>query len=172
MKIVFVSSEVDPFAKTGGLADVSAALPAALAKLKCKVSVIMPFYKLVRKNGFSPQSVESDMSFKLANKDARFNLLHLKREGVDFYFVEKEKLYNREALYNTSRGDYEDNALRFAFFSRAVLASLSHIGRPDILHCNDWQSALIPLYLKLLYKDVPELRDIKTLFTIHNMALL
>lgn len=175
VRIIFVSPEVVPFAKTGGLADVSGALPAALAKLKCKVSVIMPFYQLVRKNGFSPKLFKN-ISFKLANKETDFNLLHLRREEIDFYFVDKKKFYDRKALYNTVRGDYKDNALRFGFFARAVLASISHIGRPDILHCNDWQSALTPLYLKLLHKDgsnTPKgtsIKNIKTIFTIHNMA--
>lgn len=170
MKITFVSPEVVPFAKTGGLADVSGALPTALAKLKCKLSVVMPFYKCVRKNGFSPQLIRQKISLKFANKNLQFNLLHLRKKRVDFYFVDKKKLYDREELYGTPQGGYKDNALRFGFFARAVLASINHMGKPDILHCNDWQSALIPLYLKLFYKDNPEIQNIKTLFTIHNMA--
>lgn len=170
MKIVFVSPEVVPFAKTGGLGDVSGALPAALAQLKCKVSVIMPFYKQVRKNGFSPRLMAEKVSLPWANRDVHFNLLHCREGKVDFYFVDKKKFYDRDELYGTPQGDYDDNALRFGFFARAVLASVKHIGIPDILHCNDWQSALVPLCLKLFFKDDPKTAEIKTLFTIHNMA--
>lgn len=167
MKIIFVSSEVVPFAKTGGLADVSGTLPAVLAKLKCQLSVVTPFYKLVRKNGFSPELFKSNVKFKMAGKEVDFDLRCLRQDGVNFYFIDKKELYDREALYNTPQGDYEDNALRFGFFAAAVRASINHIGSPDILHCNDWQTALLPLYLKLNY---PTHGDIKTLFTIHNMA--
>lgn len=161
MNILFVSSEVFPFAKTGGLADVLGALPSALAKRGHNCSVILPFYKCVKANNFSP------MFFR---KEKDFDLYFLKHDNVNVYFIEKEEYYGREYLYGTPQGDYPDNALRFGFFAKAVVASMPHIGKIDILHCNDWQSALIPLYIRLFHVDNPDFNRMKTLFTIHNMA--
>lgn len=161
MNILFVSSEVFPFAKTGGLADVIGALPEAISKRGHNCSVILPFYKCVREKGFSP--------LLLFKKDL-FSLYRLKHGSVTVYFVEKDEYYGREQLYGTSKGDYPDNALRFGFFAKSVILSIPHIGKLDILHCNDWQSALIPLYIKLFHKEDPDFKNTKTLFTIHNMA--
>ncbi|MFH1854022.1 MAG: glycogen synthase GlgA [Candidatus Omnitrophota bacterium] len=161
MNILFISSEVIPFAKTGGLADVMGALPEALAKRGHTSSVILPLYKCVKKNGFAPEL------FKEANG---FNLYFLKHGSVKVYFIEKDEYYDRDQLYGTPQGDYPDNASRFGFFAKAVIESVNYIGRQDILHCNDWQSALIPLYIKLFHKEKPEFSKTKILFTIHNMA--
>ena len=161
MNILFVSSEVFPFAKTGGLADVAGALPDALAKNRHTSSIILPFYKCVKQSGFSPE---------LFKKLKGFNLYFLKHNGVSVYFVENDKYYNRDELYGTPQGDYPDNALRFGFFAKAVVASIPHIGDLDILHCNDWQSALIPLYVRLFHKKSTALNKLKIIFTIHNMA--
>ena len=161
MNILFVSSEVFPFAKTGGLADVAGALPDALTKNGHACSVILPLYKCVRDNGFSPEVFKEE-------KD--FNLLFLKHGNVNIYFIEKDEYYNRDHLYGTPEGDYPDNALRFGFFARSVVASIPHIGKFDILHCNDWQSALIPLYIRLFHKKDTTFDKSKIIFTIHNMA--
>lgn len=161
MDILFISPEVFPFAKTGGLADVIGALPEALAKRGHRSSIILPFYKCVKEKGFVPE---------LFKKEKTFNLYFLKHNNVDVYFIEKDKYYDRAHLYNTPQGDYSDNALRFGFFARAVIDSIPHIGKFDILHCNDWQSALVPLYIRLFYKEEPCFKHIKILFTIHNMA--
>ncbi|MBU4311553.1 MAG: glycogen synthase GlgA [Candidatus Omnitrophica bacterium] len=161
MNVLFVSSEVFPFAKTGGLADVAGALPDALAKNGHTSSIILPFYKCVKDAGFSPE---------LFKKLKGFNLYFLKHNGVSVYFVENDKYYNRDELYGTPQGDYPDNALRFGFFAKAVVASIPHIGDLDILHCNDWQSALIPLYIRLFHKKDAALNKLKIIFTIHNMA--
>ncbi|MBU1006708.1 MAG: glycogen synthase GlgA [Candidatus Omnitrophica bacterium] len=161
MNILFVSSEVFPFAKTGGLADVLGALPEALAKRGHTCSVILPFYKSVKKGGFSPEHFKSEKDFEL---------YLLKKGNVNVYFVKKDEYYDRDQLYGTPQGDYPDNASRFGFFAKAVISAIPHITGVDILHCNDWQSALIPLYIKLFHKEKPEFRNIKTVFTIHNMA--
>ena len=161
MNILFVSSEVFPFAKTGGLADVAGALPDALTKNGHTSSIILPFYKCVKDAGFSPE---------LFKKLKGFDLYFLKHNGVSVYFVENDKYYNRDELYGTPQGDYQDNALRFGFFAKAVIASIPHIGDLDILHCNDWQSALIPLYIRLSHKKDAALDKLKIIFTIHNMA--
>lgn len=171
MNILFASSEVFPFAKTGGLADVMGALPEALSKRGHRCSIILPYYKCVKEKNFSPKLFKKDVTLKINNKNDLFDLYLLKHGNVDVYFVEKDEYYDRAHLYNTPQGDYPDNALRFGFFAKAILASISCcIGRQDVLHCNDWQSALIPLYIKLLHKDDKNFIGTKTLFTIHNMA--
>lgn len=170
MNILLISPEVFPFAKTGGLADVAGALPEALAKKGHKVSVILPYYQLVRKNGFKPALFKKNISLRINNREEVFNLLLMKNDGVDVYFIEKNEYYDREFLYGTPQGDYQDNAFRFAFYAKAILASIRHIGKQDIYHCNDWQSGLIPLYIKTHYKDDPMFNKAKALFTIHNMA--
>ena len=170
MNILFASSEVFPFAKTGGLADVLAALPRALSKRAHKCRIILPFYKCVRENGFTPEVFQKGITFKIGAKEEQFSLYLLKHNGIDVYFVYKDEYFEREYLYGTPRGDYPDNALRFGFFAKAVIASLPYIGKQDILHCNDWQCGLIPLYIKLLHGRDPEFINIKILFSIHNLA--
>ena len=157
MNILFISSEVFPFAKTGGLADVAAALPAALIKKGHTCNVILPFYKCVKENGFAPE---------LFKKGRGFDLYFLQHEGASVYFIKNDEYFGRGQLYGTPQGDYPDNALRFGFFARSVIASIPHIGKIDIIHCNDWQTALIPLYIRLFHKEI----SVKIVFTIHNMA--
>jgi starch synthase len=170
MNILVISPEVFPFAKTGGLADVAGALPEALSKKGHNASVILPFYQLVQKNGFKPAVFKKNLSVRINNREEPFNLLVLKHNGVNAYFIDKKEYYDREFLYGTPKGDYADNAFRFGFFAKAVLASIPHIGRQDIFHCNDWQSGLVPMYMKNFYKDDPLLKKTKVLFTIHNTA--
>ncbi|MDP2921720.1 MAG: glycogen synthase GlgA [Candidatus Omnitrophota bacterium] len=170
MNILFVSPEVFPFAKTGGLADVAGALPEAIARKGHKASVILPYYQLVKKNGFKPVMFKKNISVRINNRDEIFNLLLLKHNEVDVYFIEKNEYYDREFLYGTPQGDYADNAFRFGFYAKAILASIPLIGRQDVFHCNDWQSGLLPLYIKLHHKDDPLFRGAKILYTIHNMA--
>ncbi|MFH1847052.1 MAG: glycogen synthase GlgA [Candidatus Omnitrophota bacterium] len=171
MKVVMVSSEVFPFAKTGGLADVSGSLPKELASLGCEVSVFMPFYKCVKKSGVRLKKVKKGIKDQFLGKLACFDLYEYRDSGVTFYFIEHTKYFNRDGLYGTADGDYPDNALRFSFFSKAVLVALKTLGvKPDIIHCNDWPSALIPFYLKFIFADNAFYKNIKTLFTIHNMA--
>ncbi len=170
MKILFISPEVFPFAKTGGLADVVGALPDALAKRGHACSIVLPFYKCVRENGFSPELFKKDLSVEINRERQAFNIYLLKHNNLDVYFLEKDEYYKRDYLYGTPEGDYPDNALRFGFFTKAVIVALPHIGTQDILHCNDWQSALIPLYIRQFRKKKSEFRNTKILFTIHNMA--
>ena len=170
MNILFTSSEVFPFAKTGGLADVIGALPEALSKKGHRSSVILPFYKCVRESGFTPKLFKKDLTVKINNKEESFNIYFLKHRSIEIYFIEKDEYYDRDQLYGTPQGDYPDNALRFGFFVKAVIASIPHIGKFDILHCNDWQTALIPLYIRLFHKKDREFSDVKIIFTIHNMA--
>ncbi|MFH1753369.1 MAG: glycogen/starch synthase, partial [Candidatus Omnitrophota bacterium] len=170
MRIILASGEVSPFAKTGGLGDVAEILPQSLNKLGHECSVIMPLYRLVRKNGYSPKIVKSAIPVKIGGKDHAFDLSLINFKGTNFYFVGNDDLYDRENLYGTPQGDYDDNLARYVLFSRAVLESAKYIGKPDIIHCNDWHTGLVPFYLKTLYKDDPNLEGAKVLYSIHNIA--
>ncbi|MFC1624724.1 glycogen synthase GlgA [Candidatus Omnitrophota bacterium] len=170
MDILFISSEVFPFAKTGGLADVIGALPEAISKRGHKCSVILPYYKCVKDKNFSPDIFKKDGKVKINGKEHSFDLYLLKHKDVDVYFVEKDEYYKRDYLYGTPQGDYPDSALRFGFFAKAIIASIPYIGRQDLLHCNDWQSSLMPLYIELFHRLEPALSNTKILLTIHNMA--
>ncbi len=149
LKVLFASSEVVPFAKTGGLADVAGSLPIALEELGLDVRVIMPKYA----------------SVKVAGKEATMGT------GVKVYFIEHDDYFNRKELYGDKFGDYQDNLDRFVFFCKEALERCKKENfRPDIIQCNDWQTALIPVYLNTFYKYDPFFAKTKVLFTIHNMA--
>lgn len=179
INILFVSSEVDPFAKTGGLADVSSALPKAIKEQGHEIRIMMPRYRFISERKFKlhdiirlkdiPVPVGSDSP--LGNVKSSF-ISNLK-EKVQVYFLDNDKYYGRDGVYQspTSKKDYKDNDERFIFFCRGVLETLKRLGwQPDIIHCNDWQTGLIPAYLKTIYLGDPLLQNVKTIFTIHNMA--
>ena len=171
LRILLVSPEVMPFAKTGGLADVAGSLPLALESLGCEVSVFLPFYRHTKTQEFNIKLVKKDLKAELGNWDFNFSLCHIKRENVNFYFIEKEEYYDRDFLYGTSQSDYPDNAKRFAFFANAILASAVAINfKPDVIHCNDWQTALIPFYLRYKFQNTDFFKHTKALFTVHNLA--
>ena len=169
MNIAFAASEGVPFSKTGGLADVVGALPRALAALGHQVSVYLPRYRQTRLA--DPETVVRSITIPF---DDRYRFCSMvsggKHGGVQFYFVEYPPFFDRDGLYGTSAGDYPDNAERFALFSRAVLEGSKILGVPQIFHCHDWQSALIPVLLRTQYSEDPALRDTATVFTIHNMG--
>lgn len=153
MKIALCSSEVFPYAKTGGLADVTGALPLALAKLGHEVKVFMPLYKKI-----TPQKMFEDFGVT-------------KEGNVEFYFIKNDNYFIRDALYGTPQGDYPDNLERFSFYSKKVLELLKQLGfKPDIMHGNDWQASLINVYIKTIYKNDDFFAKTKTILTIHNLA--
>lgn len=165
MKVLFASSEAYPFAKSGGLADVAGALPKALRRRLIGCRVVMPLY------GEIPYEMREKMNFvcsitvPVAWRRQYCGIFEAHIDGVIYYLIDNQYYFKRDGLY----GHYDD-AERFAFFSRAVLEILPHIGfKPDIIHCNDWQTAAVPLYLNELYKADPFYSDIKTVFTIHNI---
>ncbi len=171
LKILFVSSEVAPFAKTGGLADVAGALPSALQSLGHEVRVFLPFYRMVKKGGFKTKEVLPALPIPMLERHENSSVRQTEREGVIFYFLKHDKYYDREELYGDRNGDYPDNAERFIYFCKAVLAATKQLGfRPDVIHCNDWQTGLIPVYLKSLHKGDGFFQHTATLFTIHNLA--
>lgn len=149
LKVLYASSEIEPFAKTGGLADVAGSLPIALEKLGVDIRLVMPRYKQVKISG---------------------NVATLGK-GIPVYFVEQPAYFNRDALYGTSEGDYPDNLDRFAYFAREVFnIAKANKFSPHIIHCNDWQSALIPAYLKFFFRDEPCFKNARTILSIHNLA--
>jgi len=175
MKILFVSSEVAPFAKSGGLADVSGALPKAIKDLGHDIRVIMPKYKMVDEKKFSLEKIfdKIDIQFGITSEEVSIYESKIPGSDVIIYFVENENMFGRDGLYQENGIDYPDNAERFILFSKAVIKFLVKLGwQPNIMHCNDWQSALLVAYIKILYKDNNFLKNISTVYSVHNLVYL
>jgi starch synthase len=172
LKILFASSEVAPFAKTGGLADVSASLPAAIASLGHQVRVIMPMYRSVMEGNFELRPLEKSSELSLKGRLLKDKVFYSEiGRNLLIYFIKRDEFFDRDMLYGTSKGDYPDNADRFIFFSKGILnlCKLTDF-QPDVIHCNDWQTGLAPVYLKNLDKTDPFFLSARTVFTIHNLA--
>ena len=160
MKILYVTSEAAPFCKTGGLADVAGSLPPALAANGDEVAVILPLYGQISDAWKKEMVFRGSMDVSLAWRREYAGLFSLAREGVTWYFVDKERYFHRDTLY----GEFDDGE-RFAFFCRAVMELMGMMDwKPEVIHCNDWQTALIPIYVKDEGRD-----DLRTMFTIHNV---
>ena len=166
MKILFAASECFPFVKTGGLADVVGALPKEIRKSGVDIRVILPLYKAIDQK-WRDQMVFLRYDFvNLGWRHSYVGLFKLEYEGVIFYFVDNEQYFGRDYIY----GMGGDEGERFSFFSRAVLESLTKIDFiPDVIHCHDWQTGMIPVLLKAQYRQLPLYADIKTVYTIHNL---
>jgi starch synthase len=172
MKILFVTPEISPFSRAGGLSDVSRSLPLALARQGHEVRICTPRYRQARNIKPPAKLLKPTLEVPISwmKKSAQIFEASLDSQ-VPVYLIDREDLYNREGLYGNEYGDYQDNAERFIFFSRAVLELCLTLNlQPDIIHCHDWQTALIPVYLKTLYKDSPLLSRTASLFTIHNLG--
>ncbi len=169
LHVAFVASEMTPFVKTGGLADVSAALPKALGALGHRVTVFLPRYGTIPfPAGEFAGSIHVPVD--AVHRSAGFYRRPL-GAGVEVVFVEHPPFFERPHLYGVGNHDYADNGLRFAFLSRAALEFLRSRGmRPDVFHAHDWQTGLLPVYLKTFYWNDPTLRRLPTVFTIHNLA--
>ncbi len=167
-KVMMVASEAAPFAKTGGLADVLGALPAALVRHGHGASVVMPKYRGLHPPGIV--KVLDDMPVWINHFRHRTDIWRLVRDGVNFYFVEAPWFYDRYGVYSAYGNDYIDNHLRFAVLSLASLSIARQIEHPDILHSHDWQAALVPIYAKSWFANDPRLAAIKHVFTIHNLG--
>jgi len=166
--ILFVTSEAAPFSKTGGLGDVSGALPAALAEGN-RVIVVSPLYSSVNREKYGIKLVTGGCCVHMGNCEEFYALHHTVLDGVDFYFLEFDKYFNRAGIYHTKAGEYGDNPFRFSFLSRAALQVAKDLNfRPDIAHVNDWQTSLVPYYIKRL--DDPFFADTKSIITIHNIG--
>ena len=166
MKILFVSSECAPFSKSGGLADVAFSLPPALQKTGDDMAIVTPMYRVTQENCGDQFELVKTCSVTLGQRSLACSLYRGALNGVPVYAIGNEHLFHRPRLYG-----YGDDSLRFAFFCRAVIDLLPEFGAlPDILHCNDWETALAILYLKNDAVLRPELSRIKTVYTIHNIA--
>ncbi|MDH5477749.1 MAG: glycogen synthase GlgA, partial [Nitrospinota bacterium] len=172
--VVIVSSEAWPWVKTGGLADVAGALPRAMAQAGARVRLFVPLYKSIDRKKFKIPS-RGGIKFRVP-VSARImeGTAHMisPSDNLEVWFIEQEQYFGREGVYLDPTGhDYPDNLERFAFFSRAVLETLIASGQPpDIIHCNDWQTGMIPAYLKTIYAGVPFFKNTGSLITIHNMG--
>lgn len=175
LSVIYVSPEAVPFSKTGGLADVAGALPPALKGHGCVVSVFLPLHRQTACGGFNLTDTGVTVSVPIGVKEVRGRILKTIDRGVDVYFIKCEEYFDRTHLYSFQDGDvfvdYSDNLERFAFFSRGVLEAVKALKiKPDIIHANDWQTGLIPAYLKDVYKEDPFFSKARTVFTIHNLA--
>ena len=172
MRVLQVASEATPFAKTGGLADVMGALPGALARLGCDVTLVLPAYREVLTKGLQIEAtgIAFDVPVGTRQLPARILRCRLPESQVEVLLVANDECFDRPTLYGGAE-DYTDNSERFIFFSRAVLEAAIRQERPfDILHCHDWQSGLVPAYRTLLYRDAAAVQHARTVMTIHNMA--
>jgi starch synthase len=172
MRILYTSPEVAPFAKTGGLADVAGALPAALARLGHEVKVVMPKYAAVEEKRWGLKS-RGYLAVRLAGEDYPFTLwsTNLPGTSVEVLFLGNDPFFGRPALYQDKGKDYPDNLERFAAFSRAVLEVPRRLNwYPDVLHANDWQTALTVTYLRAHFAGEAAFERIGTVFTIHNLG--
>jgi len=165
MKVLFATSEAYPFAMSGGLADVSGALPKALRKRFVGARVIMPLYSTIPEELKEKMTYICNITVSVAWRRQYCGIFEAHMDGVIYYFIDNQYYFKRDGLYG-----FYDDAERYAFFSRAILEVLPHINfKPDIIHCNDWQTALVPVYLDTFYKYDEFYKDIKTVFTIHNI---
>jgi starch synthase len=172
LRVLFATPEAAPFAKTGGLADVAGALPKFLQPLGCELVLVMPYYQAVKRSGLPLQYLSEKIEVLLGNEIIEADIYkgHLTQD-IPIYFIGREEFFDREYLYSTPKGDYFDNAERFVFFSKAVPIFCQHIGfSPDVIHHHEWQTGLIPAYLKSIYRNDPFFAHTAVVFTIHNIA--
>jgi starch synthase len=175
MNILFAVSEAAPFAKTGGLADVAGALPAALAELGEQVYLFLPLYREIKEK-YKEFTSEAELSIPVGDRMIHGSVVSLKKDpgnrhpNLNILFIAQNELFDRADLYGPDDSGYEDNGIRFIFFCRAVLDAVESLNLDiDIYHCHDWQTGLIPTYLKTIYNSLPRYRG-GSLFTIHNLG--
>ena len=166
MKILFVASEAAPFLKTGGHADVAHSLPKSLKKSGVDIRVIIPKYGKISDEFKEQMDHVAEFTVPVGWRNQYCGLDHLKYDGIDFYFMDNEYYFKRNEPY----GHYDDGEI-FAFFSRGVLESIKHIDNfiPDVIHCNDWHTGMIPVFLEAFYRYDVRFQNIKTMYTIHNL---
>mgnify|MGYP003582233202 CR=1 FL=1 len=177
--VLFVSSEVYPYSKTGGLADISNSLPQALNSIGNEVRILTPKYGQLDERRLQIHEIKrmKDLSIEFNKKKHKFSIkssfIHGKNTKAQIYLLENNDFFKNKGIYQNIRTkkDFPNNDERYMFFCKTVLDVLEVLHwKPDIIHCNDWQTGLIPAYIKTLYKDHPLISDIKTIFTIHNLA--
>lgn len=163
MKTLYAASEAAPFVKTGGLADVAGSLPKALNNAGAQTRVILPLYSSIEQKWREQMTFLFNTNIKLSWRSQYCGVFSLEYDGVTYYFVDNEYYFKRDSIY----GCFDDGE-RFAFFSRAIVELIPQLGwTVDVIHCNDWQTALVPMYLQ--YEDADIYRGIRSIFTIHNI---
>jgi len=171
MKVLICGFECVPFAKVGGLADVVGTLPKFLKNKKIDIRIVIPLHKKIDRKKFGLKNLNQKFLIPVGGTIEEANIWQGKIDSVPVYFIENNKYFDRDEIYRTKDGDYSDNPLRFIFFSRAVLECCKAIDfKPDIIHCNDMQTGLIPAYIKTLYRIDAFFNKTRTVFTIHNIA--
>ncbi len=173
MNILFATSEVAPFSKTGGLADVSYALPKALSQLGHHSIVVSPAYRIIRQAGLPLESLDIEVKCPVGRKTVTAGVLksHIPGTDVPAYFIDQPEYYDRPGLYRDQGSEYADNCERFVFFCRAAMQLIETCKLTvDVLHCNDWQTGLIPAYLQCEYRQRCGYEHLVSIMTIHNMA--
>jgi starch synthase len=167
-KILMVASEANPFAKTGGLADVVGSLAAALRARGEEVGIVLPRYRCVPLE--NARRVWDDLGVWLGHAHYAAGVFQALEREVSYYFIDCPALYDRDGIYGDASGDFPDNHIRFAVLSQAALAVVRHLFRPRVLHCHDWQSALAPVYIHTRFSMDPTFFGLRTLLTIHNLG--
>lgn len=172
MKIAFLASEMVPFAKTGGLADVVGSLAVVIQGLGHEVAAFLPRYKSVDLQKLGAKQVADNLQIAIGSDKETGKLFHFRHaSGVDVYFIDHPGFYQRDFLYGLPAGDYPDNDRRFIFFQRAALQGMRAVDfKPEVIHCHDWQTGLMPTYLKTLYAGDSFFNKTKSVFTIHNLG--
>lgn len=167
MKILITSPEAVPYVKTGGLADVAGALFKEYRGMKKDAYIILPLYKKIKESQPSPADAGVKIKVPVGSRVIEGRIF----SQSSAYFIECEEFFDREELYGTPEGDYTDNASRFVFFSRGILETCKALNlKPDVIHCNDWQTGLVPLYLKTIYRTDKFFTNTASIFTIHNLG--
>ena len=166
LRVLIASSEAVPFAKTGGLGDVAGSLPRALKHAGARVAVILPKYASIPQEYKDRMRHVASFNVPLSWRNDYCGIEKLTLQDLDFYFVDNEQYFKRDGLYG-----YFDDGERFAFFAKAICEAIAHVPELecDVLHCNDWQTALCPVFLREFYREVPQCNNVKCVFTVHNV---
>ena len=171
LKVIYVSAEFSPFAKSGELADVASSLPKYLSSLGMEISIFMPKYRKTEIESLPKELVMPELLVPVGGEKAKASVYKSELGKYDIYFIDNPKYFWRDSIYGTGKGEYLDNDERFTFFNRAVLEFLlkakMHV---DIIHCNSWPTALIPVFLRTHYSKRSQFKKVATVFTLHNIA--
>ena len=171
IRVAYISAEASPYAKSGESADVASALPKYLANLGMEVSLFMPKYRKPEIESLPQELIMADLKVPLGSRKVKARVYKSELGKYDVYFVDNPKYFWRENIYGTGKGEYLDNDERFIFFNRAVIEFLVKAQiKVDIIHCNNWPTALIPVFLKTHYSHKALFRNVATVFTLHNIA--
>ncbi len=171
LRVLYVSPEVSPFTKYGQLADAAQALPKSLSSLGVEISLIMPKYRRPEIESLDLELVLSELLVPLGNDKAKANVYRAESGRTPMYFIDNPKYFCRDMIYGSAKGEYLDNDERFTFFSRAVLEFLVKSKLPvEIIHCNNWPTALIPVFLRTHYAQKNHFKDIATVFSVHDIS--